>query len=87
MVQFVTKHKIIEYLNLSEATLKKYRRSGEWLEGVHWVRVNSRCVRYNLDLIEDWMNYRHDPEVHLRKVIAYQRALFSPKKRYPKPGI
>jgi tRNA(His) 5'-end guanylyltransferase len=87
MVQFVTKHKVIEALNLSDVTIKKYRRKGEWIEGIHWVRINSRCVRYNLDLIQDWMHNRHNPEAHLRAIIAYQRTLLSHQKQYPKPRI
>lgn len=50
---FISKKKATEALDLSGETLKRYRLQGEWIEGVHWVRINSRCVRYNLELIQD----------------------------------
>ncbi|WP_231936249.1 MULTISPECIES: helix-turn-helix transcriptional regulator [Fischerella] len=61
MFKFVSKQQASEHLNLSFATLKKYRLDGTWIEGIHWVRINSRCVRYNLELIQDWLQNRHDP--------------------------
>jgi tRNA(His) 5'-end guanylyltransferase len=87
MVQSITTHKVIENLNLRDITLKKYRRSGEWSEGIHWVRINSRCVRYNLDLIQDWMHNRHDPQTHQRAIAAYKRTLLSHQQQYPKSRI
>ncbi|WP_017302288.1 helix-turn-helix transcriptional regulator [Nodosilinea nodulosa] len=56
MTQFVSKQEISQHLKLSDTTLKRYRLSGVWIEGVHWIRINSRCTRYNLDLIDDWMS-------------------------------
>ena len=40
--------------------LKKYRLQGDCIEGIHWVRINSRCVRYNLELIQDWLPNRNE---------------------------
>ena len=58
MLLFVNKRTASERLNLSGSTLKKYRLQGDWIEGIHWVRINSRCVRYNLELIQDWLPVR-----------------------------
>lgn len=75
MSQFVTKHQITECLNLKESTLKKYRLRGEWIEGIHWVRINSRCTRYNLHLIQDWIHNRHNPAAHQQAIAHYQQEL------------
>lgn len=49
----------------------------EWIEGLHWVRINSRCVRYNLELIKDWLHNRSDPAAHRRAIELYQQELLS----------
>ena len=77
MILFVGKKKASECLNLSGSTLKKYRLNGEWIEDLHWVRINSRCVRYNLELIKDWLHNRSDPAAHLRAIKLYQQSLLS----------
>lgn len=81
MLLFVSKRQATECLNLSGSTLKKYRLNGEWIEGIHWVRLNSRCVRYNLELIQDWLHNRENPTVHMRAILAYQQQLLSNQKR------
>ncbi len=80
MLLFVSKKQASECLDLSSSTLKKYRLNGEWIEGLHWVRINSRCVRYNLDLIKDWLHNRSDPSAHLRAIEVYQQNLLSNQK-------
>ncbi|MEL6606216.1 MAG: hypothetical protein AAFP20_23660 [Cyanobacteria bacterium J06614_10] len=80
MLLFVSKRKASECLNLSGSTLKKYRLNGEWIEDLHWVRINSRCVRYNLELIKDWLHNRNDPAAHRRAIEVYQQSLLSNQK-------
>lgn len=77
MLLFANKRTASERLNLSGSTLKKYRLQGDWIEGVHWVRINSRCVRYNLELIQDWLHTRHNPKAHQRAIRAYKQRLLS----------
>lgn len=71
MVLFVSKQELSQKLALSDVTLKRYRLRGEWIEGVHWKRVNCRRVLYNLDLIEDWLHNRHNPNAHQRTIKIY----------------
>jgi len=59
MTQFVSKQEVIQALKLSGTTLRRYRVQGVLIECIHWVRVNSRCIRYNLELIQDWLHNRH----------------------------
>ena len=68
MVQFVSKQEATQSLKLSGTTLRRYRVQGLLIEGVHWVRVNSRCIRYNLELIKDWLHNRHDPAAHQLRI-------------------
>ena len=81
MLQFVSKQQATQSLNLSSTTLKKYRLEGFWIEGIHWVRINSRCVRYNLVLIQDWLHNRHDPSAHQRAIEIYQTSLLSNQRK------
>jgi tRNA(His) 5'-end guanylyltransferase len=87
MLLFVSKRTVTEYLNLSNSTLKKYRLNGEWIEGIHWVRLNSRCIRYNLELIKDWLHNRENPKAHMRAISTYEKTLLSNQKQSDKPSI
>ena len=84
MVQFVSKQEATQSLRLSGTTLRRYRVQGLLIEGVHWVRVNSRCIRYNLELIKDWLHNRHDPAAHQRAIEIYQASLLSNQRKVPK---
>ncbi|MFM7447988.1 MAG: hypothetical protein ACKO24_05255 [Leptolyngbyaceae cyanobacterium] len=81
MVTFVGKQQASKTLDLSGETLKRYRLEGKWIEGIHWVRLNSRCVRYNLELIQDWFHNQHDPTAHFRAIEAYQETLLSNQRK------
>jgi hypothetical protein len=85
MVQFVGRKQASACLQVGSTTLKKYRSMGCWIEGIHWVKINSRCVRYNLDLIQDWLQNQSDPAAHQKAIAHYQASLLSnqpqPKKR------
>lgn len=82
-IRFVTKHEIERLYGLSAETQKRYRLSGKWTEGIHWIRVNSRVIRYNLPLIEDWFLNVNSPQLHNQAVTAYVTSLpcNRPKKR------
>lgn len=84
MVKFVSKQEATQSLKLSGTTLRRYRVQGLLIEGVHWVRVNSRCIRYNLKLINDWLHNRHDPAAHQRAIEIYQASLLSNQRKIPK---
>jgi hypothetical protein len=75
--QFVKKKEISELTGLSSDTLKRYRITGKLVENVHWIRVNSKVVLYNVPLIMDWLHNINDPKAHLRAIEAYQASLLS----------
>lgn len=85
MAQFVSKQEISRHLKLSDTTLKRYRLSGVWIEGVHWIRINSRCTRYNLDLIDDWMSNVNNPSAHRLAIDTYKASLLSGQTKTAKP--
>ena len=77
---FVDKRVLSQLTSLSEHTFKSYRRS-KWLEGVHWVRLTAKTIRYNWPLIRDWLHNQEDPEAHQRAIANYQAQLLSNQKR------
>lgn len=83
MQLFVSERQASECLSLSGSTLKKYRLGGEWIEGVHWARLNSRCMRYNLELLKDWLQNQGNPKAHMRAIETYEESLLSSQKRKP----
>jgi hypothetical protein len=58
-----------------------YRLNVEWIEGIQWVRINSRCVRYILEMIQDWLQNRGNPKAHMQAIENYQRSLLSSKRK------
>jgi hypothetical protein len=81
VAHFVDKKEAAAFLKVSTSTLKRYRMEGIWIEGVHWIRVNSRNIRYNLDLIQDWLQNRHDPLLHQQAIEQYCAAVATENKR------
>lgn len=83
-VRFVKKREISRLTGLSGDTLKKYRLSGLLSEDIHWIRVNSKVVLYNVPLILDWLQNIHDPQAHQQAIALYMAALLSNKKKRQK---
>lgn len=81
--RFVGKRVASQQTGLSGDTLKKYRRIGKLIKGIHWIALNSRTVRYNLPLLMDWLQNEFEPAAHQRAIDAYLAALPSnqPKKK------
>jgi len=77
---FVDKHSAAKITGLSAETLKRARLSGNLIEGIHFVKLNCRTVRYNDQLLQDWMQNRHDVLAHQRAIEIYQASLLSNKK-------
>ncbi len=70
--ELTDKHEVKAFLGVEDSTLRRYREK-HWIEGVHWFRINSRTVRYNLDLIKNWVENRHDSAAHQRAIAQYLR--------------
>lgn len=79
--QFCNKRTLSQATGLSSSTLKHYRLSGVWTEGIHWQRLNSRCILYNLPLILDWVASRNCPGIHQRAIENYLYALPSNQRK------
>jgi hypothetical protein len=71
--QLIDKKTAVQRTGLSAATLKAYRSQldSPLIEGVHYVRINSRTIHYRSPLIEHWANHRHDPDACLQKTKEY----------------
>jgi tRNA(His) 5'-end guanylyltransferase len=81
MTQYLDKWQAAKRFRISTDTMKRYRRSGIWIENIHWVKYNSRCIRYNSDLIEDWIHNRADPHAHQRAIEVYRANLLSNQRK------
>jgi hypothetical protein len=69
------KHEAIQILGVSQSTLKKLRLTDQLIEGIHWNRFSSRCVRYNVELLKDWAATRIDAGQHDRAISNYLGSL------------
>jgi hypothetical protein len=72
--EFVDKWAASQLTGLSPETLKKYRLSGLLIENVHWVRINSKTLRYNARLLVDWLRNRGNPQFHQQVIETYLAA-------------
>jgi hypothetical protein len=77
---FVSKYEISQLTGLAPATLKRYRLSGRLSEGIHWVRLNDRVIRYNKPLMRDWMQNQGYPHLHQKAIESYLATLPSHEK-------
>ena len=51
---YLTKHEAAKLTKLSWQTLRKYRLSGKLKEGIHWIKFNSRNVKYYREALDYW---------------------------------
>lgn len=77
---WIDKHIAAKILGLSVHTLKKLRsekarKVDRLIEGVHFVRYGTHCVRYNSELLKDYAATRFDPEAHNRAIASYLASL------------
>lgn len=77
VTQFLGKREAERLTGLSHETLKKYRLNGILTEGIHWIRINPRVVRYNAMLLLDFLQNRNDRNAHQRAIGNYQASLLS----------
>lgn len=86
-VTWIEKHPTAKIIGVSPHTLKPYRNR-YWQLDIHYVKYNSRTIRYNRELIIDWAANRSNPECHQRAIEAYLASLPSnqPKTRGRKPN-
>lgn len=71
VTMFCAKKEIIEQTGFSASSLKRFRLSGSWVEGIHWVRVGTRKILYNRDLVLDWIANQSNPQAHQRAIETY----------------
>jgi len=69
--QLATAKQSAEQLGCSVHWLKKLRLDGRLQEGIHWVRIGKRSVRYVTPLLVDYFRNRHQPSVHQHFVEKY----------------
>lgn len=72
---FAGKRLVHQQLGISSDMLKDYRRRGLLIEDIHWVRLNSRVILYNVALIADWIQNQNDSVAHQRAIDLYLSSL------------
>ena len=78
--EFFNKHDAAKLLGISTHTLKIYRQQ-YLIEGIHFLRLNSRCIRYHKELLRDWYANFSNPQAHQRGIENYLASLLSNKKK------
>ncbi|MGD1908306.1 MAG: hypothetical protein ACFB0C_20275 [Leptolyngbyaceae cyanobacterium] len=81
----VSKRNLLSEVEISASTLKKWRLGGvkdngeillpKLIEDIHWSRVGSQKILYNIDLIKDFLHNQRNPEAHNRAIDLYLKSL------------
>lgn len=67
----------LDYLPILKKKLRseKARPENRMRSGIHFVRYGAYCVRYNAQLLKDYVATRSDPEAHKRAIASYLASL------------
>lgn len=74
-VEWCDKHCASSITGLSIFTLRDWRLNGKLVEGIHWVRIGVRCVRYNSQMLRDYMVTQSEPNIHQRAIDNFLASL------------
>lgn len=72
---FCNKRVLAQNLGCSHHTVKSLRQRGDLIEEIHYIRENSRTIRYNLELCLNWLANRHNPGAHQKAIDQYLASL------------
>lgn len=83
---WVDKRHLAKAISLSPESFKLLRlgrkgRDGKpdnppvWVEGIHYQKIGTRKILYNLQLIENWVATRHSPREHELVIEQYLKSL------------
>ncbi len=78
---FVTINDVTKELSISRKSIQRYRRKGDLVEGIHYIQLSYNCIRYNLELMKIWMQFKNDPDAHLKAIQNYQKSLIKNSKK------
>lgn len=74
MATLINKQAAAKLLSISPCTLNQWRRDGKLIEGIHFVRFNSRNVRYIQESIKDLFLNLDNPKAHDRYCQQFMNA-------------
>jgi hypothetical protein len=72
---FLQGSEVCKRLGVSKNMLNNWRYKGLLIEGAHWARANQTTVLYNLELVQHFMHWSHQPVAHMAAVARYQESL------------
>lgn len=78
---YLGERKMAILIGSSKEFLKNCRFKNALVEGIHWIRLNSRIL-YNVDLVLDWVQNQGDPIAHQRAIKTYLAKLPSNKTKH-----
>jgi hypothetical protein len=72
---------VLEYCRLSGETKEAVdgkRKSGLWIEGMHWIKAPDNKIRINLPEVDLWVQYNDNIPARLKPQRGYRRATQKP---------
>lgn len=61
---YIDKHKAAEMLSVTQWTVRQWRKTGKLTEGIHYVWLTPRSVRYIKEALENLLLNGGDPDAH-----------------------
>jgi len=68
---FCKKNRLSELTGFSNSTFKRLRRREDWIEGVHYQKMNPRTIVYVPELCLDYFRNQDNPQAHQRLIEEY----------------
>jgi hypothetical protein len=72
---FVRRGELCKRLGVSKLMLNNWRKKGRLQEGAHYVWVSKTDILYNLELIQHFIHWGHQPITHMAAVARYLESL------------
>jgi len=62
---YLNTHEVLNLAHISIYSLQKCRQHKKLIEGLHYFQINRRSIKYDKDVIEEWIAFNYDTQAQL----------------------
>jgi hypothetical protein len=73
-------------IGMSPSTIARWRKAGLLELGIHYFQINPTNILYHVELIQDWIANKHQPELHERAIENFLASLPSSQPKPKRPN-
>jgi hypothetical protein len=72
---FLKEPELSKRIGVAGGMLKNWRYKGRLMEGAHYIKVSQTCILYNLELMQHFVHWAHQPMAHQAAIARYLESL------------